>query len=285
MSWMAHDLEPYVIQRYMGRRVAIAPLLIGSYLPDLATKWIVYGTGAFGVKVEASDPAQFHRGFPGVGFTHSPMFGVVVAALVYLIWRNKLWALSLLIGEWAHSFTDTLDTLGVMIAFPFSTHIYSLGMWKYAAEAGRFGDAAAYLSGPSVVWEACWVALALLSWRVLTRTYFREVIVPTDGFWVWLGRRLPEVAVLALYRSCFFFGVARGLAWLLWAHLINSYAFDFTWGGPHWQAGIDNDELNGGPTTFWQLVPALAITAACAVTYLRLSGHLRLRLPRRSATG
>jgi membrane-bound metal-dependent hydrolase YbcI (DUF457 family) len=285
VSWLAHDLEPYVIQRYMGRRVAFAPLLIGSYLPDMATKWIVYGTGAFGYEVKAGDPAQFHRGFPGAGFTHSPFFGVVVAALIYLIWRNRLWALSLLIGQWAHSFTDTLDTLGVMVAFPFSTHIYSVGLWAYAGQVGRAGDAAAYFSGPALLWEACWVVLAIASWRVLTRDYFREVIVTVDSFWGWLGRRLPEVALLTLYRSSFFFGVARGAAWVLWAHLLNHYAFDFTWGGPHWQERVHNSDLNGGPTSRWQLVSALAVTAVCAATYLRLSGHLRWRLRRRSAAG
>jgi hypothetical protein len=90
MSWASHDLEPYVIQRSMGNTVAFVPLLLGSYAPDLATKWFVYGVAAFGVEFGASDPARFHRGFPGVGFTHSPFFGLLVAALIYLIWKHKL---------------------------------------------------------------------------------------------------------------------------------------------------------------------------------------------------
>ena len=32
MSWASHDLEPYVIQRFMGRRVMFVPLLLGSYI-------------------------------------------------------------------------------------------------------------------------------------------------------------------------------------------------------------------------------------------------------------
>ena len=71
MSWVAHDVEPYVIQKHLGRRIAFVPLLLGSYAPDLATKWFVYGVGVFGVSFKADDPAQFHRGYPGVGFTHS----------------------------------------------------------------------------------------------------------------------------------------------------------------------------------------------------------------------
>ncbi len=33
MSWAAHDLEPYSIQRHLGIKVAFIPLLIGSYSP------------------------------------------------------------------------------------------------------------------------------------------------------------------------------------------------------------------------------------------------------------
>jgi hypothetical protein len=278
MSWVSHDLEPYVIQRYMGKKVAFVPLLIGSYAPDLVTKWFVYGVGAFGVEIGASDPAQFHRGFPGAGFTHSPFFGVVMAGLIYLIWRNKLWALSFLIGLWAHAFTDLSDTLGVMLAFPFSTHIYSIGLWPYAAEAGRLGDAAAYFSGPALVWDFLWVVLAIASWRVLTKSYFREVIAPTDPFWGWAGRRLPEVALLALYRTSFFYGIGRWVAWILWVHVINSYAVDISWGGPHWQPGITSRELNGGGTSWQLLVAAIAISLTCLLTYLRISGHGPTRL-------
>ena len=44
MSWAAHDLEPYAIQAHHSRlKIAFVPLLIGSYSPDLMTKWYVYG--------------------------------------------------------------------------------------------------------------------------------------------------------------------------------------------------------------------------------------------------
>src|SRR5918995_1612125 len=104
MSWAAHDLEPYAIQRHLGGKVAIVPLLIGSYSPDAATKWFVYGISAFGVDVGADDPAEFHRGWPGVGFMHSLPFGVVVALLILFVFKSRIWALSFLIGQWAHSF-------------------------------------------------------------------------------------------------------------------------------------------------------------------------------------
>ena len=290
MSWVSHDLEPYVIQRYMGKKIAFVPLLIGSYAPDLTTKWFVYGVGAFGVELRADDPARFHRGFPGAGFTHTPFFGLVVAGLIYLIWRNKLWALSFLVGQWVHAFTDVCDSLGVMLAFPFNTHIYSIGLWPYAAEAGRLGDAAAYFSGPALIWDALWIVLAVASWRVLTRKYFREVIAPTDPFWAWIGRRLPEVAQLVLYRTSFFYGIARWTAWVLWAHVVTDHAFDFSWGGPHWQPGIRNEQLNHGPTSPALLASALAVTLTCFLLYLRVSGHspvrhLARRLAARNADG
>ena len=37
MSWAAHDVEPYAIQRHMNLKVAFVPLLIGSYAPDMFT--------------------------------------------------------------------------------------------------------------------------------------------------------------------------------------------------------------------------------------------------------
>ena len=98
MSWAAHDLEPYVIQKHLGRKVAFMPLLAGSYAPDILTKWFVYGVGAFGFEAKASNPAQFHRGWPGVGFTHSLVFGVVLALIIYRVWGNPVVAYSFLIG-------------------------------------------------------------------------------------------------------------------------------------------------------------------------------------------
>ena len=58
--------------------MAFVPLLIGSYAPDLMSKWFVYGIHLGPVGAKASNPAQFHRGWPGVGFTHSLTFGVLI---------------------------------------------------------------------------------------------------------------------------------------------------------------------------------------------------------------
>ena len=43
MSWAAHDLEPYQFRAKLGARISIVWCLIGSYSPDVLTKWAVYG--------------------------------------------------------------------------------------------------------------------------------------------------------------------------------------------------------------------------------------------------
>jgi membrane-bound metal-dependent hydrolase YbcI (DUF457 family) len=234
MSWAAHDLEPYTIQRHFGRRVAIIPLLIGSYAPDMLTKWFVYGTNLFGYEIKAEDPAQFHRGWPGGGFTHSLMFGVVVALAIYLVFNSKVYSFSFLLGQWAHSLTDMGDTVGTMLLFPFTTHQFAVGAWAYAGQLGRTLDAGAYFSGLGFVWDGIWIAMGLINWRVLTRDYFYTNIRPVDPSWQWMGQRLPEPAVLALYRGSFCWGTFRWTAWVIWAHVIENFPFSLEWGGPAW---------------------------------------------------
>ena len=83
MSWAAHDLEPYAFQKHMRLSVAFVPLLIGSYAPDMMTKWFVYGIHIGPWDLKAHDPAQFHRGWPGFGFTHSFVYGAVVCLIKF----------------------------------------------------------------------------------------------------------------------------------------------------------------------------------------------------------
>jgi membrane-bound metal-dependent hydrolase YbcI (DUF457 family) len=233
VSWAAHDLEPYAIQRHLGVRVAFLPLLIGSYAPDLATKWFVYGINLFGHELKADDPVQFHRGWPGFGWTHSLLFGAVVGVILWKVVGSAIWGSSFTIGHWAHSITDVGDTVGTQLFFPWTQHIH-VDAWAYAGQAGRFVDAAAYFSGLGHIWDLVWIVYGLISWRVLTRSYFYETIAAADGFWRWLGRWLPEAALLAIYRAAFFYGTCRWIAWSIWAHVVKDYPYDLTWGGPHW---------------------------------------------------
>ena len=270
MSWVAHDMEPYVIQKHLGRRIAFAPLLLGSYAPDLASKWFVYGVGLFGYELKADEPAQFHRGWPGVGFTHSLVFGLIVGALILLVFRSRIWAYSFVIGQWAHALTDTLDTVGTMLLFPFTTHLFSAGAWAYAGQTGRYTDAGAYFSGLGFVWDGVFVVWAALGWRVLTREYFRETIVQADPLWQKAGRYLSETTLVAVYRIAFFYGLCRWIAWLIWAHVVRSFAFDLSWGGPKWVPAVRSEDLNSQASTCrcpscGAASPKLALSAAVAV--------------------
>lgn len=240
MSWVAHDLEPYIFQRKIGTgpiAISFVAVVLGSWGPDAVTKWFVYGTGFLGIHLKADNPVQFHRGWPGVGFTHSLTFGLVLGVLVYLLTTSKPWAIGLTIGIWLHALSDMGDTVGTMLFFPW-THQFTLGAWAYTVQSGRLSDAAAYYSGPGFVWDGLWVVLALVCYPVLRASYFHERVAPSDGFWRRTGRFLPEEALLALYRGAIFFGICRFAGWMIWAHVLNDYSFDPTWGGPHWADAI-----------------------------------------------
>jgi len=52
VSWAAHELESYVIQRHTKVKVSYLAILLGCLGPDLATKFPVYGLhlGSFTVR-------------------------------------------------------------------------------------------------------------------------------------------------------------------------------------------------------------------------------------------
>ncbi len=233
MSWAAHDLEPYAFQRHLVLKIAFVPLLLGSYAPDLMTKWFVYGITVFGVKLKADDPVQFHRGWPGFGFTHSLLFGVVMCLLFWKVFGSKIWGVSFLIGQWAHSLTDTGDTVGTMLLFPWTFHFH-VGAWAYAGQTGRMTDAAAYFIGLVSMWDLVWILYGFYAWRVLTTEYFDKYIFPADRSWAWANRMLPRMGLVTLYRAAFFYGTCRWIAWTIWAHVIHHYPYDLSWGGPGW---------------------------------------------------
>lgn len=229
MSWAAHEFENYFIQKHVGLKASFLGIALGTFGPDLFTKSFVYAS---------DDPAMFHRGWPGVGFSHSLLFGVVLATIVLAVTRSRNWALGVLIGQWAHVLTDVADTAGVMPFFPFSTEPVTISMWKHAAVEGRFGDAAAYYSSLGGVWDFFWlVVVVYFAHQTFRRSYFRDVIVPADPrAWGWLHRtlRLPERALLLLYRGLLFYGLGRMVAWFLYARFGAKTPFQPVWGGPRY---------------------------------------------------
>ena len=131
-----------------------------------------------------------------------------------------------------------------MLFFPFTTELFSIGAWAYAGQTGRLTDAGRLLQR---LWlrfgDGVWILWGILSWRVLTRTYFRETVMEADGFWRWASKYFSETALITLYRGAFFYGTTRWIAWLIWAHLIKSFAFDFRWGGPSWVPAVRAEDL------------------------------------------
>lgn len=94
----------------------------------MLTKLPVYGIHLGPIDLDAAtEPWAYHRGWPGVGPTHSLLFGVLVGLLVLWTTRNRGWALGLMIGQWAHALTDTGDSVGTMLFFPFTTQHYTVG--------------------------------------------------------------------------------------------------------------------------------------------------------------
>lgn len=236
MSWAAHDLEPYLFRAKLGGVISLPLCLLGSYSPDILSKWAVYGLDFSGDAKLVSDPVQLHRGFPGVGFTHSLSFGMLCAAIILLASRNPMWAFSFLLGAWAHVFSDTLDSVGVMLFWPLTDWHLHFDVWQYVGQAGRKEDAIAYYTSLGGVWDILWATWLAMHWRMFTAHHFHTEIVPRDSFWRWMRTKASDAMMLTVYRASAFFGVASIIGWYIWALLINDFqnALDWSLGGPQW---------------------------------------------------
>ncbi len=281
MSWAAHQFEIYAIQahlpkRWMGR-VSFFGIWLGDFTPDFLSKFWVYGITINGRHYGSSVPEQWHRGWPGMGFTHTLGFGIVVALLLWLWRRNRAFTVGYVLGFAAHVLTDVSDSVGTMLLFPFYTMNWTLEIWAYAATkgGGKYLDAAAYYSSFGFVMDLFWLLVVLAGWRVLTRDFWRQNVVPPDAHgWAQLGRVMPERALLALYRATFFFGIARMVAWFTWAHLIatpvidgqsrRGYPFDWSWTAPWWIQARSLPNVNP-----WIVLPVAV--ALLASVYMALS--------------
>jgi len=276
VSWATHELENYFIQKHSKVKASFLAIALGAFAPDLITKGFVYGFHIGDWGFGAENPIKFHRGWPGAGFTHSLLFGVVIAALILRFTGSRGWALGFLIGDWAHVVTDINDTAGTMLFFPFSTVQITTGMWKHAAYTGRYNDAAAYYSSPGGLWDTFWLGIVLVFARgTLTKRYFREVVVPADPrVWAWIHRRfnLPERALVAIYRGWLFYGGCRIVAWTLFARFRTDYSWDPSWGGPWY---IERVDIYAG--TFWEGVWSVTIGAVLTAIALVVCWKLLLR--------
>lgn len=280
MSWAAHQFETYAIHAHLPRRWAIQTsylaIVIGDQIPDFVAKFWVYGFDLGGRHYGAAEPFKFHRGWPGAGFTHSLGFALLIAGLVWWFTRSRGWTAGLLLGMAAHSITDINDSVGTMLAFPFSTENFSIGTWAYAATpGGKYLDARAYFSSLGLVMDALWLGILLLTPKVLSERWWRDVVVPADArVWTWLGRRFPDRVLLAVYRATFFYGLTRMIAWTSWAHVLEPdplRGMDLSWTGPHWIPAFTLSDLS----PWVSLAVAVVFAAAIISVVSRILGPTR----------
>jgi hypothetical protein len=251
MSWAAHQFEIYAVQAHLPRKmrgqVSFWAIYLGDLTPDFLSKFWVYGITIGGSHYGAAEPHRWHRGWPGLGITHTLFAGVLFTTALWPWRRNRGFCVGYLLGYAAHVLTDINDSVGTMLLFPLTPINWTVQTWAYAATVagGKYLDAAAYYSSLGLAMDLLWLSIVLCSWRVLTRDYWTTYVVPADpGVWSWFARFLPERGLLALYRGTFFYGVCRMVAWTTWTHLIASpeisgvlrrgYPFDPSWTGPWW---------------------------------------------------
>ena len=268
MSWAAHQFEVYAVQAHLPKKmrgkISFFGIYLGDFFPDFLSKFWVYGITINGKHYGSSIPHQWHRGWPGMGVTHT-LFAGIVFTLAFWLWRrNRAFAVGFLLGYAAHALTDVNDSVGSMLLFPILTTNWTMQTWAYAAssEGGKYLDAAAYYSSLGLAMDVFWLAVVLCSWRVLTREHWRTQVVPADPrTWAWLGQWLPERGLLALYRATFFYGICRLIGWSTWTHLVarpvidgtrrRGYPLDLSWTGPWWITARTLDHVNP-----WIVLPA-----------------------------
>ena len=273
MSWAAHQFETYAVQAHLPKKmrgkVSFFGIFLGDFTPDFLSKFWVYGITINGHHYGSSVPQKWHRGWPGMGPTHTVFLGALFMLGFWLWKRNRAFCVGYILGYAAHALTDINDSVGTLLLFPFWTQNWTIQTWAYAAtvKGGKYLDAAAYYSSLGLMMDLFWFAVVIASWRVLTREFWRtNVVVADPRTWAWFGKFLPERGLLALYRATFFYGVTRMISWTLWAHLLAhptdipgttgpGYPFDFSWTGPWWIAARSLPHVNP-----WIVLPtALAL--------------------------
>ncbi len=244
MSWAAHELETVFFQKHLGQRISYLGVVLGVFLPDLVlNKLPAYGFDLGTIHLHVENGARWHRGWPGLGFTHSLMAALIFAIIFYLITkRNKAWFFGVFIGAASHCITDICDTAGTMLFWPFYNDNIFIGIWKYGFLEGKHGDAIAYYGSLGFVMDFAWLSIvAIFAWRVLSNEFFYNVVWPADPAWDWFKYRLhiPDRVLLALYRSFFFYGACRTISWTIWVHAVVGHPWDLSWGGPYWVAPFE----------------------------------------------
>ena len=89
MSWAAHQFEIYAVQAHLPKKmrgkVSFFGIFLGDFTPDFLSKFWVYGITIGGHHYGADSPHQWHRGWPGMGFTHTMFLGVLIGAALWAV--------------------------------------------------------------------------------------------------------------------------------------------------------------------------------------------------------
>ena len=125
MSWAAHQFEIYAVHAHlpakMRGKVSFWGIFLGDFVPDFLSKFWVYGITINGTRYGADVPHRWHRGWPGMGMTHTLFFGLLLAAALWSWKRNRAFTVGFVLGFAAHALTDINDSVGTMLLFPFTT--------------------------------------------------------------------------------------------------------------------------------------------------------------------
>ena len=222
MSWAAHQFEVYAVEAHLPKKMVGPDQLVRDLLRRLHPR---LPREVLGVRHhDQRPPLRRDQAVPVAprlaGHGHQPhaVLRRPRARLGIWAWKhNRAWTIGYLLGFAAHVLTDVNDSIGTMLLFPFSTLNWSLHTWAYAAtvKGGKYLDAAAYYSSLGFAMDLFWLIVVLVSWRVLTREFWRTQVVPADPHvWSWLGQWFDDRGLLAIYRSVFFYGVCRMIAWI-----------------------------------------------------------------------
>lgn len=199
MCWLAHITEQLIFKKHAAK-LDLRWLLVGGTVPD------IFGLLKVAIYAGLIDYQQ-HRGGQ-LGTFHTPFFGLLMASLIYLFYfrnshwkptvRAKLAAISLLVGQWSHIVSDSFDSKGCMLLYPFSKVRYPIGFWEYRADRGLVNDFIYFHWGqpyaPLIEYSfAAWAAWILyrggkLQWgdRVIpVPTLYPKLLAVGYGLFIW----------------------------------------------------------------------------------------------------
>ncbi|MBI1972021.1 MAG: metal-dependent hydrolase, partial [Candidatus Aenigmarchaeota archaeon] len=120
MMPIVHAIFAYALSYFSGAYALFA--ITGAILPDIDTVFVPY--------------REIHR-----TFLHTPVAGLILAAVLYYLIRNRKIAASFFMGWVSHLFLDTLTVTGIMWKYPFSREYFTTATFRSIELMPNFGIA------------------------------------------------------------------------------------------------------------------------------------------------